>query len=202
MHFEFLVEEPSIETTLNNILSKILKPTDSYLIRVFQGKYDLLSKLPSRLRGYKNYLTEHYRIIVILDRDNDDCIVLKAKLDRIAVEAQLSPKSVVGPSDRFDVLNRIVIQELESWFLGDIYALKFAFPEITNNFVTKNRNLNSDMIVKPSKKLENILQQNNYYSNGMPKIEVAEKISRYMIPNRNRSKSFQVFCSGIQSCYR
>ena len=202
MHFEFLVEEPSMESALNNLLPKILDlNTDSYSIRTFQGKFDLLSKLPQRLQGYKQYLTENDRIAVLVDRDNDDCIKLKQKLEKFALDAQLTTKSSVGAAGLFIVLNRIVIEELESWFLGDLYAIKFAFPDISNNYVTKNKNLNPDEIPKPSKKLELVLQRYQYYINGMPKIEVAEKISEHMIPQRNKSKSFQVFYSGLRSCY-
>jgi len=201
MHFEFLVEEPSMESALNNLLPKILDlNTNSYSIRSFQGKYDLLSKLPQRLRGYKQYIPNDYRIAVLVDRDNDDCLQLKRKLEKIAIDAQLTTKSSVRETELFVILNRIVIEELESWFLGDAYAIKYAFPSISNNYVTKNKNANPDGISKPSKKLETVLQRYNLYINGMPKIEVAEKISKHMVPERNKSKSFQVFCSGLRSC--
>jgi len=49
MHFEFLVEEPSIEAALNNMLPYILPSSVTYAIRVFQGKQDLLKKLPVHL---------------------------------------------------------------------------------------------------------------------------------------------------------
>lgn len=201
MHFEFLVEESSMEAALNNLLPKILNLNSTYSIRVFQGKHDLLSKIPQRLRGYKNYITDDYRIVVLVDRDKDDCYRLKRKLEQMAIDAQLTTKSSVGLSEIFVVLNRIVIEELESWFLGDVYAMKSAFPAISNNYVTKNKNLLPDEISKPSRKLESVLQRHDLYINGLPKIEVAEKISKHMVPERNRSKSFQVFCSGLRSCH-
>ena len=46
MHLEFLVEEESAETALDNLVPKIVGPNISYNIRVFQGKFDLLKKLP------------------------------------------------------------------------------------------------------------------------------------------------------------
>jgi hypothetical protein len=201
MHFEFLVEEPSMEFALNNLLPKILDlNVNTYSIRTFQGKYDLLSKLPERLRGYKRNITDNDRIAVLIDRDNDDCFELKRKLEQRAINARLTTKSSVGSAEIFVVLNRIVIEELESWFLGDVYAIKYAFPDISNNYVTTHKNILPDEISKPSKKLETLLQRNNYYITGLPKIEVAEKISKHMVPQRNKSKSFQIFCSGLRAC--
>lgn len=53
MHIEFLVEELSMKEALQNLLPKILGETISFDIHPYQGKKDLLAKLPHRLRGYK-----------------------------------------------------------------------------------------------------------------------------------------------------
>jgi len=124
MHIEFLVEEPSIEVMLNNLLPRLLLPDTSFAIRIFQGKQDLLKNLPIRLRGYKKWLPVDHKIVVLVDRDNDDCYRLKRKLDEIARDAQLVTKSSVGRFEFFQVMNRIVIVELESWFFGDRHAIK------------------------------------------------------------------------------
>ncbi|MEB3342659.1 hypothetical protein [Okeania sp.] len=47
----------------------------------FQGKQDLLSKLPGRLKGYKKWIPNDWIIIVLLDRDNQDCQKLKQQLE-------------------------------------------------------------------------------------------------------------------------
>ncbi len=57
MHLEFLVEEASAEAALNNIIPKILGEDISFLIHPYQGKDDLLDKLPKRLRGYKKWIS-------------------------------------------------------------------------------------------------------------------------------------------------
>ena len=93
MHFEFLVEEESAETALHNLVPKIVGPDISYDIRVFQGKFDLLKKLPERLRGYRPWLPDDWLIIVLLDRDREDCLQLKAKMEEIARKEGLSTKS-------------------------------------------------------------------------------------------------------------
>ena len=52
-HVEFLVEEPSAEEALYNLVSKILGQGFSFNIHPHQGKHDLLKKLRGRLRGYR-----------------------------------------------------------------------------------------------------------------------------------------------------
>jgi hypothetical protein len=47
--------------------------------------------------------------------------------------------------------------------------------------------------------LEQVMKQAGYYPGGMPKIEVAARISAVMNPMRNRSRSFQVFREGLSA---
>ena len=51
---EILVEELSAEYAFAALLPAIV-PDTPYEVRVFQGKPDLLKKLPSRLQGYASY---------------------------------------------------------------------------------------------------------------------------------------------------
>ncbi|NQT19153.1 MAG: hypothetical protein HQ592_05575 [Planctomycetes bacterium] len=80
---EVLVEEPSIEAVLRHLLPKLLGST-AFRIYPYQCKSQLLLRLPQRLRGYKKWLPDNWRILVIVDRDDDDCKGLKATLDSIA----------------------------------------------------------------------------------------------------------------------
>ena len=54
MHFEFLVEEASLESALTQILPKILPSTVTFKIHAFRGKDDLICKLPNRLKVIKH----------------------------------------------------------------------------------------------------------------------------------------------------
>lgn len=193
MHFEFLVEEESAETALYNLVPKIVGPAVSYNIRVFQGKFDLLKKLPERLRGYRPWLPDDWLIIVLLDKDREDCVQLKAKMEEIARREGLSTKSNPNASGRIQVLNRIAIEELEAWFFNDVTALKTAYPRIPKALDRKSRYHNPDAIDDTWEALEWVLQKAGYYRGGLPKKEAARKISTYMDPTRNTSKSFQVF---------
>jgi hypothetical protein len=96
MHIEFLLEEESCEAALNKLVPRIVGHQASFRIHVFQGKQDLLHKLPQRLRGYSSWISHRHRIVVLVDRDDDDCRELKASLEETASNAGLfwsqSPK--------------------------------------------------------------------------------------------------------------
>ena len=73
MHLEFFVEEESAERLLQGLLPKVLGRSDSFFAHVFQGKPDLLDKLPARLKGYQTWLPPDWRIVVLVDEDRQDC---------------------------------------------------------------------------------------------------------------------------------
>ena len=86
-HLEIFVEEESMEAFLNLVLPKTVEGT--FEIRRFEGKPDLLKSLPSRLRGYSKWMPPGYRIVVIVDRDQDDCHTLKSEIESIISESGL-----------------------------------------------------------------------------------------------------------------
>ncbi len=128
MRIEFLVEEPSAEAALTNLVPKIVGRNVPFRIHPYQGKQDLLGKLTQRLRGYARWLPGDWRIVVLVDRDRQDCKALKERLERSARDAGLHTKTMSGPDGPFQVLNRLAIEELEAWFFGDVEALVAAFP--------------------------------------------------------------------------
>lgn len=65
-----VVEDPSM-AILEHLLPKRIGKVD-FEIKPFQCKDDLLKNLP-RLRGYHTWLPESWAILVLVDRDNDDC---------------------------------------------------------------------------------------------------------------------------------
>ena len=93
----------------------------------YRSKTDLLSKLPKRLKGYGNFLPPDWRIVVLVDEDREDCVSLKEKLDQAASDAGLVTKSMAQKGSRFQVLNRIAMEELEAWFFGDVQAIHQAY---------------------------------------------------------------------------
>ncbi|GBF82579.1 DUF4276 family protein [Aphanothece sacrum] len=109
VHLEFLVEEFSAKECLETILPKILSPNITYKIHDFRGKSDLIKKLPDRLKGYKAWIPQDYKIIVLVDRDNEDCTKLKDKLEKIARETGFMTQSNRKNQKAFQLLNRIAI---------------------------------------------------------------------------------------------
>jgi hypothetical protein len=200
MRVEFLVEEPSAEAALNNLLPKMLPSEIEFVIHSFQSKQGLLSNLPNRLRGYRRWLPPDWRIAVLVDEDRQDCHALKAQLERAAREARLRTKSMAAGGERFQLLNRVAVEELEAWFFGDVNAIVAAYPGVPVTLGNREGFRDPDAIAGGTwEALERILKRAGYYSTGLPKIETARNISQYMDPPRNRSKSFQVFRAGLQA---
>ena len=97
-HLEVLVEEYSAEAALNNLLPKILPTEIEFKILSFRGKTDLLKKLPSRLKGYRSWIPEDWRILVLCDRDNEDCCKLKNQLENFAARSGFITKQNAADS--------------------------------------------------------------------------------------------------------
>lgn len=193
MHLEIFVEEESAEAALRYLLPKILAPAIiTFEIYRYQGKMDLLTQLPKRLRAYHHWLPEDWRVVVLLDRDQEDCRELKQKLEDIAQTAGLTTRSHPAASGDFQVINRIAIEELEACFFGDVEALAQAYARISPTLAKRARFRDPDNIAGGTwEALERLLRVD--YPGGLPKTEVARTIAEYMEPARNRSRSFQVF---------
>jgi hypothetical protein len=88
-HVEVLVEEPSAEAALRILLPKMLSDA-SFEVYPHSCKDDLLKRLPDRLRGYAAWIPDDWRIVVVVDRDDDDCQELKKSLEAIAMKAGLT----------------------------------------------------------------------------------------------------------------
>lgn len=199
MHIELLVEEQSAEAALRILVPKILGPDVEFRVIRFQCKQDLLSNLPGRLKGYRKWITADWRIVVLVDEDRQDCLELKAKLERAADDAGLVTKTRAAGGAGFQVLNRISIEELEAWFFGDVEALHGAYPKIPLSLATRSKYHNPDAIQGGTwEELEKELQIKGYFHGGLAKIEAAKAISAHMDPDQNRSKSFQVFRDGLR----
>lgn len=203
VHVEFLVEEQSAEAALNNLLPKLLPEGITFQIHPYNGKHDLLSKLPDRLRAYRKWLPDDWRIAVLIDEDRQSCQMLKRQMEKAAIDAGFMTKSMCRGNGIFQVVNRLAIEELESWFLGDVDALIKAYPKVPRTLGRKSRYRDPDAITGGTwEALERILKRAGYYPTGLPKVETARSISRHMIPQRNHSKSFQVFKEGIHALIR
>ena len=197
MHLEFLLEERSSEAFLQGFLGRLLPSDTTWNPIVFQGKSDLLKNLERRLKGYKSWMPKNWKIVVLIDEDRADCIALKKELEDAAAAAGLISKTKAngGP---FVVLNRIVVEELEAWYFGDIPALAVAYPGVSPHLGGKVAYRNPDAIGGGTwEALERVLQRAGHFSGGLSKIELARTMAAHMDPARNTSASFKCFAEGL-----
>lgn len=192
-HLEVLTEERSMETFLQTLLPRLLPTPSTFDIHSFRGKADLLRKLLKRLRGYAKWMPEHYRLVVVVDRDNDDCRELKEQLDIIARNSGLVTRSLAGRG-QWQVVNRIAIEELEAWYFGDWDAVCQAYPRVSRNIPGRALYRDPDAIRGGTwEAFERILQRRGYFSQGLGKVSAARAIANHIDPERNRSPSFAAF---------
>ena len=112
----FLTEESSMSPVLRRVMVELWPDAHEGLdwqIIAHQGKADLEANLERKMRAW-NYNTPHF--IILRDNDGGDCRALKARL--------LQRASTSGKPHHV----RIVCQELEAWFLGDLAAIEAAYP--------------------------------------------------------------------------
>jgi hypothetical protein len=194
---ELLVEEPSMEAFLRAMLPRILPQGCAFQIHPFQGKDDLLGKLESRLRGYAAWLPEDWRIVVVVDRDDEDCHALKQRLEAIAVSAGLRTRSQAG-ARAWQLVNRIAIEELEAWYFGDWKAVRSAYPRVSQAVIRRKGLRTPDAIPGGTwEAFERILKKYGYFKTGLRKVEAARAIGAHLDPSRSGSHSFLKFYEAV-----
>ena len=178
----FLLEERSAEELLNVILPIIIPTNDFlYLCIPHEGKSNLQKSIPRKLRSWKE---PDVQFVILHDKDSSDCLKLKNELIQL-----------INDGRRSDTLIRIVCTELESWYLGDLDAVEKAFSVDLSKKKTKTIYQNPDLISNAKEELKRLVPQ--YQPIGGSRI-----ISRYMDLSKNKSRSFQVFLSGIHRLCR
>ncbi len=187
-HIEFLVEEPSMEAFLRSFMPSLLRHI-SFEVYSYQGKLDLLGRLEERLMGYSRWLPDRWRIVVLLDRDDDDCLKLKACLEALAEKVRLTTRRSGGEAWR--IIFRIAIEELESWYFGDWEAVRLAYPGVSKDVTKKAAYRRSDEILGGTwEAFEREAQKAGYFTSGLRKIEAARAIGQHFDFNRCSSRSF------------
>lgn len=196
-HVEVIVEEPSMEAALRVLVPRILHGVSSAIYQ-HQCKSELLARLPARLQGYAAWLPESSRIVVLVDRDDDDCRKLKATLERLARDAGLKTRSQ-SRQGTYSIVNRVVVEELEAWFFGDWQAVRKAYPKVNASVPAQAKYRNPDAIKGGTwEAMERILQAAGYFKTGLRKIELARNVAEHMDPSRNTSRSFRAFHDALR----
>lgn len=177
----FLLEEPSMKILLDGLLPRIfpgLNVGDHFLCVPHEGKSDLDRSIPRKLGAWRE---PGARFVIVRDNDNANCIVVKENFQRICHE-----------NGRPETLVRLVCQELESWYIGDLAALATAFsdkklqsPALRKRFATP------DTWQKPSAELHRLIPT---FQKGSGARAMASCLSAV----DNRSASFNTFARGVQ----
>ncbi len=213
MHFEILVEDPSGKKALDILIPKIINDQDTFNVVDYRGighipknykseievnKRILLNQLPRLLRGFgrtfANY-PDNFPAALIVVCDLDDKCLKTFRQELFNVLNTCNPK----PEPRFC----IAIEEGEAWLLGDIPAIKKAYPKANVNVLNSYQNdsicdtweLMADAIFAGGAKA---LQNQPWYVIGKEKSTWAEKISPNMEADKNKSHSFCYFRDKIR----
>jgi hypothetical protein len=186
-----------MEAFLCALLPRLLPLGCTFEVHPFQGKGDLLGKLEQRLKGYAAWLPDDWRIVVVVDRDADDCHELKCKLESIADLTGLRTPSHAANAS-WQLINRIAIEELEAWYFGDWEAVCQAYPRVSPLVPRKQVFRDPDGIAGGTwEAFEHVMQNHGYFKGGLAKIDVARAIGGYIDPARSTSPSFRAFSDAI-----
>jgi hypothetical protein len=198
-HVEFHVEEASMEAALRTLLPRILGKV-TFAVYRYQGKPDLLKKLPNRLKSTASWLPARHRVVVVIDADDEDCEALRDKLDKIAEQAGLTVRS--GRNHGWQIANRIAIEELEAWYFGDWRAVRAAYPRVPD-ISRQAAYRDPDSISGGTwETFERVLQAAGYFKGGLQKIAAARAVAAHMEPARNTSPSFGKLWQVLQDVIR
>lgn len=212
MHVDILVEDHSGKVALDILVPKILGDRHTFRVMSYKGighipkglspKGDprnriLLDQLQRLLRGYgKTYagypLGFPAAVIVVCDLDDKCLKAFRRELNRVLDSCSPAPQT------RFC----IAIEEGEAWLLGDIPAVKKAYPKARDAVLSAYRN---DSICGTWECLANavckggaeVLSAKGWQEIGAEKSRWAGAISRRMDVARNKSPSFRYFRSKL-----
>jgi len=215
MHFEILVEDLSGKKTIDLLIPKIIgnDSEHTFTVHSYKGigripkkignsgdarKRILLSQLPKLLSGYGNAFNSYpvgYRAAVILVCDLDNKCLKSFRQELLGVLNACNPK----PETQFC----ISVEEGEAWFLGDIPAIKAAYPKANNNIL---KNYINDSICGTWELLADAiflggseaLKTKGWQTTGSEKSAWAENITPYMNVENNSSISFCYFLDKIR----
>lgn len=190
-----------MEAFLRALLPRLLPQDRTFEVHAFQGKSDLLGKLEARLRAYAAWLPANWRVVVVVDRDDDDCRVLKRQLETVSARVGLRTRTRAGNA-QWQLVNRIAIEELEAWYFGDWDAVRAAYPRVPGTVPRRQAFRDSDAVVGGTwEAFERVLQRHGYFKGGLAKIDAARAIGAHIAHERARSRSFAVFCEAIAEAF-
>lgn len=209
MHFEILVEDLSGKVALDILVRKIIGEDHTCNVKSYKGvgripvkmnasvdasKRILLANLPRLLAGYGKSWKE-YPAVVIIVCDLDDKCLKSFRDELINLLNACNPR----PETRFC----IAIEESEAWFLGDIPAIKKAYPKAKDTMLNAYV---SDSTCGTWERLADAVYRGGsqhlsslgWHVVGAEKSAWAENITPHMDLDNNTSPSFNYFLGKLR----
>lgn len=213
MHFAILVEDQSGKAMLDILVPKIAGVEDSFEVHPYKGighipkglspktdpeKRILLDQLPRLLAGFGTTFSkygENYpaAVIVVCDLDDRNLGAFTKELRGLLDKIRQVPRTAFC----------LAIEEGEAWLLGDLLAVKAAFPKAQNSVLENYKNdsicgtweLLADAVYPGGAKS---LEAQGYRVAGAEKLRWAREISPHMDIDRNKSPSFAGFVAALR----
>lgn len=178
----FLLEEPSMRVLLDAWLPRLFPgwvDGEHFQCIPHEGKSDLDRSIPRKLASWR-IPGDHF--VIVRDNDNANCVDVKARLRAMCVA-----------SGRPETLVRLVCQELESWYLGDLASLARAFGlDKVDTPAHRKRFADPDSWQKPSVEVRRLVPS-------FQKMSGAREMGATLDARHNRSVSLRVFVDGVRS---
>lgn len=216
MYFQFLIEDKSTDILVNRVMEKLsnqyAEDEINWNIKSFGGighlnkkgsvlerkSGKLLNDLPVYLRAFNKVLLnmQYAALIIVLDNDKREVQQFRNELEYVAAVNMIL----------CDYVFCIAIKEMEAWLLGDIKAIKDAYPDAKIQHIKRYE---QDSICETWEVLADIVYprgllglkkkaDGNYSVIGKAKCEWADKIGSSLYLHENESPSFQYFIDAIE----
>ena len=213
MHFDILVEDQSGKKMLDILVPKIIGPDHTFTVKAYKGigkiprnlktsadpaKRALLAQLPKLLQGYGRTYAGYpadYQAVLILVCDLDNRCHKSFRKELFNILDQCKPQP--------DMQFCFAVEEGEAWFLGDITAVKAAYPKAKDAVLAGYIN---DAVCGTWERLADAvypggaqkLASSGYQKTGAQKSAWAERITPLLDIENNQSPSFCYFRDTIK----
>lgn len=170
-----LSEEPSAAIVVRTLAQRLV-PHAVVTVVEHEGKSDPKQSFPRKIRAWVH--PPDAQFIVLTDNDGSDCRALKAELIRAVPRERLARTRV-----------RLIMHELEAWYLGDLEAMRLAGVISAQTFA----GVNAKAKYRDPDSLANAKDELFKLCDRQGQRLLAREIAPHLDPVRSRSASFRLF---------